>query len=123
MRVGGALAGLGLAALLASCELVTGGTSGYEPQPAAPACSSSADCGDAGQVCCDALGINGSGNVTTGPACRQTCALYPGLSFPQLCAQSSECLNDAACTRQACSGDAGDASIQACGLLLGCHAL
>jgi hypothetical protein len=119
MRLGRALAALALGPLLAACQVVTGSTSGYELQPAPPACSSSADCGDAG-LCCDSLTVNGSGNVTTGPACRQTCALFPGVSFPQLCAQSSECPDGSACTRQACSGGPGDASFQACGLLFGC---
>jgi hypothetical protein len=121
MRFAAAMATVALAGLLAGCELVTGDTSGYELQEAGPACSSSADCGDAG-VCCLSLTASGSGSLGSGPACRPTCSLLPGVSLPQLCAQSSECKSDAACTRQSCSGDSGAPPIQACGLLLGCQA-
>jgi hypothetical protein len=116
------LVAVGMGALLAGCEVVTGSTAGYTLQEAGPACSSRANC-DAGEVCCDGLTVNASGSLGSGPLCRfQTCSLLPGVSFPQLCEQSSECPDGSACTRQACSGGPSDASFLACGLLFGCQA-
>jgi hypothetical protein len=107
---------------LAGCMLFTGGTDGYSAAgggSAGQSCTSAADCGDAGSVCC--LVVSASTPSTNG-TCAPTCNIPS--SYPQLCATNAECGDAGPCTMQSCtvsvSGTSVPVPLQACGTVPGC---
>jgi hypothetical protein len=127
----GKRAALLAASMAAGCAIVTGSTDGYYAVVAdagcgdsgvagacpAPACTSSADCGDSGAVCC----------LVTVASIRTTTVCMPppcaGALPVQLCrgAGSDECSDGGTCTTQMCSGSL--LPLHACGVLPGCTAV
>jgi hypothetical protein len=121
------------ASMVAGCAIVTGSTDGFHvPVEAgcaeggpdgscgAPACTSSADCGDGGAVCCL---VTIAGIRTTSTCMQGSCV---GAVPVQVCrvgagAGGDECADGGTCTMQSCPGF--PVSIQACGILPGCTAL
>jgi hypothetical protein len=116
-----ALASGTICAVCTGCILVTGGTDGYSqaPVPTGGTCTSAAECGDGGMVCC--LVVTASTTSTNG-TCESTCST----SYPQLCATTAECGDAGACLKQQCTVDAGGTGIpvplQACGTIPSCVA-
>lgn len=121
-----ALASFTLAAgmsFAAGCILVTGGTGGYTQAGGSDSggmsCTSAADCGDGGQVCC--LVVSASATAASG-TCEPTCSIPS--SYPQLCATSAECGDAGSCNKQSCtvnvSGSSVPVSLKACGMVQGC---
>jgi hypothetical protein len=119
----GPIAALVLAAgltLAGGCIIFTGGTDGYSGvdsgSSAGATCTSAANCGDGGYVCC--LIVSAS-TMSTNGTCAQTCSV----AYPQLCTTSAECGDAGACTMQSCMIDAGGGvsfTLQACGTVPGC---
>jgi hypothetical protein len=109
-----------IAALVAGCMLVTGGTSGYSTSGGSggggPSCMSASGCGDGGMVCC--LIVNGQSTSLEG-----TCASSCSVSYRQLCSSSTECGDAGACHTLSCTPEGGgglSVSIMACGSVPGC---
>jgi hypothetical protein len=110
-------------ALLGGCMFFTGGTDGYSGGSSGSggggACTSAANCGDAGEVCC--LVVSPSATSASG-TCEPTCSIPS--SYPQLCASNAECGDAGACTKQSCTvnydGTNIPGTLQACGILPGC---
>jgi hypothetical protein len=116
-----AAATVAAAAVGAGCVVIMGSTDGYRTQDAGGdgasaslACVSSADCGDAGNVCC--VVVNSS-NKSTNTVCQA--APCTGAPPAQLCKTSAECGKTGLCTTQSCNFGAS-VTIQACGSVLGC---
>jgi hypothetical protein len=117
------------ASMAAGCAIVTGSTDGYHvPMDAgcaeggpdgscgAPACTSSADCGDAGAVCCL---VTVAGVRSTSTCMQGSCV---GAVPVQVCrVGSNECAEGGTCTMQACPGF--PLTFEACGILPGCTAV
>ena len=111
-----ALVVTGVVVAAAGCMLVTGGTDGYSaPKASAGTCSSAADCGDAGSVCC--LSLSNSTTSVVG-SCQSSCTL----SLPQLCKTSAECGDAGPCSMLSCTVDGSPVTVplQACGSVQGC---
>jgi hypothetical protein len=109
------------AAIGAGCFVVTGSSDGYSSLPlqGGAACTSAADCADAGGgVCCAGPGPTRNGIPTVLLTCQPSCPV----ATIQICAGNTEC-NDggAACVIQSCTFSAAGASsavpFQACGLI------
>ena len=107
-----------LAVAGAGCMLITGGTDGYSAaKTSAATCTSAADCGDGGNVCC--LSVSSSTTSVVG-ACQSSCTV----ALPQLCKTSGECGEAGACSVLSCTVDGSPLTIplQACGAVQGCKA-
>ena len=119
MGMGGRYVALALtlvAVAAAGCMLVTGSTDGYSAaKPSAGTCSSAADCGDGGGVCC--LSVSNSTTSVVG-ACQQACTV----SLPQLCKANAECGDAGPCNMLSCTVDGSPLTVplQACGTVQGC---
>jgi hypothetical protein len=120
-----AVAGVVVAVVLVvcgGCILITGGTGGYSSADTGASeatCTSAANCGDGGMVCC--LVVTASTTSTSG-TCQPTCTT----TYTQLCATTAECGEAGACSMQACMLDAGGTAVsftlQACGTVPFCTA-
>jgi hypothetical protein len=119
------LAAIVAGALFAGCELVTGSTSGYTPEPVEAGvigpCLSARDCegGVGAAICCLTVSATGAGT-----SCNDTplCPALPGAQPVQLCLRSAEC-PDASCTAQQCYWTGKTLTVLACGALPDCQPL
>ncbi|HTQ42948.1 MAG TPA: hypothetical protein VMI75_09365 [Polyangiaceae bacterium] len=129
-----ALAALVAAATVAAgavgigCVIVTGSTDGYRAKGSGDggggdgasvslACVSSADCGDAGDVCCVVVS---SSLTSMNTACQA--APCTGILPAQLCKTTAECGKTGLCTTQSCTLGSSTVTIQACGTVSACTA-
>jgi hypothetical protein len=109
----------------AGCVLITGGTDGYTQAGGAAAagasCTSAANCGDGGNVCCLIVTAQ---TMSTAGTCASTCAITVPTAYPQLCKTSAECGDAGPCNLLTCTVDAGGTgypvTLQACGMIPGC---
>ena len=84
-------------------------------------CLSTADCGDAGDVCAITAGFFTLATLS----CMTPDQFESSQLAVQLCITDSDCLNGHACSPQTCAilgVDGGEAiGVSACGLISGCH--
>ncbi len=113
MRAALATTVLAVAATAGGCVILTGSTDGYSLVDAG-ACTSAADCGDGGKVCCLVVMTSGASNTCQAGPC--------GGAVPvQLCSSGTECGDAGACLTQLCSiGGHTYPSQKACGTIPGC---
>ncbi len=114
-----ASASLALGLTLGGCMIFTGSTDGYSGgdsgSSSGASCTSAANCGDGGEVCC--LVVSPSATSASG-TCAATCSIPS--SYPQLCATNAECGDAGTCNKLSCSanlsGTTVPVSLQACGI-------
>jgi hypothetical protein len=101
-----ALVALVAGTAIAGCFLVTGSTSNYTQALPEGGCEAASDCTGEGGICCLSL--------MSGSQCGQGVC---GSGAVQICTDSGECPEDAACVAQTCNYEDASLEVHACGAI------